>query len=201
VNRELLEALRDFARHHSLNADRYPDRKVAHNLAAAINASLAAEGDGAGKEQPNDAVARIAKAVDMRGVADLAKIAANVEGLRQKYNEMCDRLHKAVDYHNLGLGGEHVDVLVIEALNQSAADCAALRAELKEYKRDAEVQNQLDLARSQLAAAIAERDALREKIDKGHRGYVRPCTHGLLVVEVPKCWSLDSRVRVLLEGE
>jgi hypothetical protein len=135
---------------------------------------LAAEGDGDKVEKetkPMDVVARTHRILDKAGVKDDAWIDARVMAL--------------------------------------LSDCAALRAERDKAIEARErhwqnyqgcVGNGLQLGHK-LSAAIAERDALREKIDKGHRGYVRPCTHGLLVVEVPKCWSLDSRVRVLLEGE
>lgn len=36
----------------------------------------------------------------------------------ETYGAMCDRLHECVTRHDLGLGGEHVDDLVIEALDQ-----------------------------------------------------------------------------------
>lgn len=42
-------------------------------------------------------------------------------GVVERFGEMCDRLHDAVVRHNLGLGGEHVDDLVVEALDRAFA--------------------------------------------------------------------------------
>lgn len=62
----------------------------------------------------------IAKAVDLHGDGvTFEQVLENVKGLRAAYGDMCDRLRECAERHGLGLGGEHVDALVIEALDQS----------------------------------------------------------------------------------
>lgn len=64
-------------------------------------------------------VDEIAKAVDLHGDnVTFARVLENVKGLREAYGGMCDRLQSAVQRHELGLGGEHVDTLVIEELDR-----------------------------------------------------------------------------------
>lgn len=46
-----------------------------------------------------------------------SEIAENVRGLRDEFNGICERLQEAAQRHHLGLGGEHIDRLVVDALD------------------------------------------------------------------------------------
>ena len=61
----------------------------------------------------------LAVAVDLHGDGvTFGQVRENVTGLRESYASVCDRLHSAVKRHKLGLGGEHVDELVIAELDR-----------------------------------------------------------------------------------
>ena len=62
-------------------------------------------------------------------LAHLDAVEKEREAIERLYTAMCDRLHDACVRHDLGLGGEHVAHLVIDAL----ATLTRERAEWKEY--------------------------------------------------------------------
>lgn len=67
----------------------------------------------------------IGKTVDLPGAHSPEKIVEQVKGLRENYARICGRLQDAVQRHKLGLGGEQIDALVVEALDLNAADVRA----------------------------------------------------------------------------
>ena len=104
--------------------------EVAEEVERSLNALLAERATLTARIAANDeAVARIAKAVDCPNTRDIGKLAANVEAMRERYAEMCDRLQAVVQEYRLGLGGEQVDEIVVDALRERAARIADLERE------------------------------------------------------------------------
>lgn len=59
-----------------------------------------------------------------------AELGGELDSIQNAYNEMCDRLREAVERHDLGLGGERLDVLVVDALDSAQRERDAFKAGL-----------------------------------------------------------------------
>lgn len=85
-------------------------------------------------------VAQIGDVVDRRGDhVTPDDVLEGVRLLRGSFVGMCERLHAAVRDLSLGLGGEHVDALVVDALRERTAKLAAAEQENAALKSDAEL--------------------------------------------------------------
>lgn len=73
-------------------------------------------------------------------IVELERRLAADENVERDYREMCGRLHDCVKRHGLGLGGENLDKLVVEALDRYAKENKALREEYwkEQMPRDGE---------------------------------------------------------------
>lgn len=102
-----------------------PDGSMANRsgieIAVAAIRELARKAHAVGATQAEGrALERIAKALKHEGGSP-DKLAENVEWLLTRYSEMCTVLREAVHRHNLGLGGEKIDTLVVNELDRLRA--------------------------------------------------------------------------------
>ena len=68
----------------------------------------------------------MAEVLEIRHAKTVDEVIDHAKWLLTSYREMCDRLQEQVQKHNLGLGGEKIDILVCEALDSALsanADC------------------------------------------------------------------------------
>jgi hypothetical protein len=62
---------------------------------------------------------KLADVLQIRHAKTVDEVIKHAEWLVTSYREMCDRLQATVQKHKLGLGGEKIDMLVIEALESA----------------------------------------------------------------------------------
>ena len=72
---------------------------------------------------------KLADVLQIRHAKTVDEVIEHVELLVTSHREMCDRLQATVQKHKLGLGGEKIDMLVIEAL-ESALSTNRIRSPL-----------------------------------------------------------------------
>lgn len=58
----------------------------------------------------------VREAVENQQAEEIARLSAELDELKAKYSDMCTRLQECVQTHKLGLGGENIDKLVVEAV-------------------------------------------------------------------------------------
>lgn len=88
---------------------------------------------------------------------EIARLTAEVSELEAKYMGMCTRLQECVQTHKLGLGGEKIDKLVVEAVAYLTAENTALSAGFTTLKADRE-----GLSRAIVSEQAKKHDALAE---------------------------------------
>jgi hypothetical protein len=80
------------------------------------------------------ALLEIAAIVNILYETDPSKIVEQVRAMRRDHSEICERLREAATQHNLGLGGERLDVLVIDELSRLRAALQQRDTEIKELR-------------------------------------------------------------------
>jgi hypothetical protein len=120
-----------------------------------------------------NALREIANLVDLPGPMgdDPKRVIENVRGLRENYNRICDRLQTCVQEHRLGLGGEYVDALVVEALN----DALSLLTEIRRV------------------TALCHADVLKEYMELNPADVERS---GYVSIQVMRNWLVWNAIRV-----